>query len=119
MSKPRFLFDECTDPDVIAGLRRLEPAIDIIRVGDQGAPPGGTPDPDLLLAAESLGRVLVTNDRQTMPAHLSAHYLAGHHTAGVILLRGGFSLGSYVRAILREWATTTADQWIDRTVYLP
>lgn len=119
MSKPEFLFDECTDPDVVTALRRLEPAIGIIRVGDQGAPPRSTLDPEMLLAAESLGRVLVTNDRRTMPGHLIAHFLAGRHTAGVILLREGFAIGRYARSILDQWAATTADEWIDRTTYLP
>ena len=119
MSKPRFLFDECTDPDLIAALRRREPTIDIIRVNDPGAPPSGTLDPDLLLAAEALGRVLVTNDKRTMPGHLRSHYQAGHHTAGVIMLRQRFPMGRYVQEILDEWTNTTADEWIDRIVVLP
>jgi hypothetical protein len=119
MNKPRLLFDECTDPDVIAALRQMEPSIDIIRVGDPGAPALGTQDPDLLLAGEALGRVVVTNDKRTMPGHLANHYAAGHHTAGVILLRQGFSIGQLARAILDEWTKTTADDWIDRTMYLP
>jgi hypothetical protein len=119
MSKPRFLFDECTDPALIATLRQKEPSIDILRVCDPGAPQRGTLDPDLLLAAAALGRVLVTNDRQTMPGHLVQHFAAGHHTAGVILLRRGFSIGQLAKAILDEWTKTTADEWVDRTVYLP
>ena len=66
MSQVRFLFDECTANVLIDGLQRREPAIDAIRVGQPGAPPRGTKDPDLLLAAESLGRTLVTNDRDAV-----------------------------------------------------
>jgi hypothetical protein len=119
VSKLKLLVDECTDPVLLSALRQSEPAIDVIRVGDPGAPPLGTKDPDLLIAAEALGRVLATNDRRTMSRHLVAHYAAGRHTAGVMLMREGFPLAGYVQAILQYWNTTTADEWIDRTVYIP
>jgi hypothetical protein len=119
MTQLRFLFDECTTPALIDGLRLQEPGIDILRIGDPGAPPSGTLDPDLLLTAEASGRVLVTNDRKTMPAHLTDHFVAGHHTAGVMLLRQGFPLGHYIQEILMRYRTMTADEWIDRTEYIP
>jgi hypothetical protein len=119
MSKLRLLVDECTDPDLVTALRQAEPAIDVIRVGDPGAPPKGTLDPDLLIAAETMGRALVTRDKRTMPGHLRDHFMTGHHTAGVMFVLGGHRLGVYVQAILHHWNTTTADEWIDRTVYIP
>ncbi len=119
MNKPRFLIDEDTPPYLADALLQKEPVVDIIRVGDPGAPPSGTLDPDLLIGAEGLGRVLITNDKRTMPGHLVDHFVAGRHTAGVMLLRQGFSLSRIVQEILNHWTTTTADDWIDRTVYLP
>lgn len=119
MSEPRLVCDEDQHPGLLAALKQLASQIDLIRVGDTGAPPTETEDPDLLVAAEALGRVLVTGDRKTMPVHLTNHFAAGHHTAGTILLRGGFSLGRLAQEIIDEWATTTADEWIDRTIYLP
>src|SRR5437868_13813413 len=47
--------------------------LDVLRVGDPPAPPLGTADPDLILWGEANGRVLVTNDRRTMPGHLTDH----------------------------------------------
>jgi hypothetical protein len=119
MNKPRFLIDEDTARFLAGALRQKEPAVDIIRVGDPGTPPSGTLDPDLLIAAENLGRVLITQDKRTMPGHLADHFAAGRHTAGVMLLRQGFALSRIVQEILNHWATTTADDWIDRTVYIP
>ncbi len=119
MTRMRFLFDECTAPALIDGLRLQEPNIDILRVGDAGAPPLHTPDPDLLLAAEATGRVFVSNDKSTMPPHLVGHYAAGHHTAGVLLMRQGFSLGQYIQEILKRFRSMTADEWTDRTEYIP
>ena len=119
MNEPRFLLDEDQPPDLIAALQQLAPGVDLIRVGDLGAPAGGTQDPDLLIAAAALGRVLISGDRRSMPGHLRDHFAAGLHTAGVILLRGGYGIGRYAQAIANQWATTTADEWVDRTIYLP
>jgi hypothetical protein len=119
MNRPRFLCDECQQPALIAAMQQLAPDIDVIRVGDPGAPPRRTQDPDLLVAAEALGRVLITGDRSTMPGHLINHFAAGKHTAGVILLRRNFSIARYAQEIADRWATTTADDWIDVTIYLP
>lgn len=91
----------------------------MIRVGDAGAPPSGTKDPDLLIAAEALGRVLVSNDKKSLPRHLANHYAAGRHTAGIMLMRKNFPLIAYAQAIQNHWATTSADDWIDRTVFIP
>ena|SRR5712692_5383144 len=119
MNKARFLCDECIPSGLVQALHQLESTVDLLQVGDQGAPPKGTKDPDLLLASETMGRVLVSRDRNTMPPHLVNHFAAGHHTGGVILLRNGFTIGQCAQAILDEWANTTADQWVDRTIYLP
>ena len=119
MSRACFLCDENVPLALMAALRQQEPALDVLRVGDSGAPLAGTPDADLLIAAHTLGRVLVSLDRKSMPGHLAAHFAAGRHTAGVILLRNGFTLSRYVQEILNLWVAIPADQWLDRTMYVP
>src|SRR5438874_677749 len=96
MNTLRFLLDEDVNQDLVSALRAAEPAMDLLVVGQPGAPPKGTLDPALLLAAETLGRTLISGDRSTMIGHLKDHFDAGHHTCGVILLRGGFPLARYV-----------------------
>ena len=119
MASLSFLFDEKTDPDLIRALVQLAPGINILRVGDPGAPTRRTIDPDLLVSAESLGRALVSGDRQTMTGHLTDHFAAGRHTHGAILMRSGFPMAAYVQDLLLIWYATTADEWIDRTDYIP
>lgn len=46
--KVRFLLDESESSRLKAALLHLNPAIDVLRVGDPGAPPLGTPDPEVL-----------------------------------------------------------------------
>jgi hypothetical protein len=67
--------------------------IDATRVGDPSDLPRGTPDPDLLIWAEREGRIIVTDDRNTLITFLAQHLQAGRHSPGVILVRPGFSLG--------------------------
>jgi hypothetical protein len=119
MTKLRFLCDEDTSWALVYALRAADPALDVIRVGEAGAPPRGTIDPDLLIAAEAMGRALISNDRSTLPSHLIAHFAAGRHTAGVILMRKGFALSRYVQKIVGFWAADEAEDWVDRTVYIP
>ena len=119
MSHLAFLFDECIDPDLIDGLLRREPAIDVLRVGWEGAPPRGTQDPEVIIGADAIGRMLITNDKQTMPQHLRNHYAKGGHTHGVMLLRVGFSFRDYIDALLLLWVASDADEWLDVTDYLP
>jgi hypothetical protein len=119
MSSLRFLCDEGAPLALTLALRTEATTADVLRVGDPGAPPAGTKDPALLMAAESLGRVFISMDRRTMPGHLIAHFQNGHHTAGVILLRNGFPLERYIREIVSQATTFTPDTWTDRTIYLP
>lgn len=58
--KIRFLLDENLSPKIKFAVLRLNPAIDIVRVGDPDAPPLGTLDPELLRYLEVSERLLVT-----------------------------------------------------------
>jgi hypothetical protein len=59
----RFLLDENLDPKVKVATLRLNPTVDVLRVGDQGVPLLSTADPDLLRFCEVAQRILVTADR--------------------------------------------------------
>jgi Domain of unknown function (DUF5615) len=119
MSQLKFLMDEDPSRALLHALRNRQPAPDIIRVGEPGAPPRRTKDPQVLLAAEAAGRCLISRDRRTMRRHVQDHLNAGHHTCGVILTRGGFALMRYVNDILLIWQATTPDEWVDRMDYIP
>src|SRR4051812_30507033 len=110
MNNPRFLVDEDVPEELVKALRASAPGLEILQVGEPGAPPKRTPDPDLLLIAEATGRGLLSKDRSTMPQHLVDHFTAGHHTAGVILMRNGFTLAVYRDELLLIRGATTADE---------
>lgn len=56
-------------------------------------PPLGTLAPDMLLYCESQQRMLVTNNRKSMPGHIADHLSAGHHHWGILQLTHEFSIG--------------------------
>jgi hypothetical protein len=63
----RYLLDENLSPRVTLTVRRHYPEIDVLRVGDTGAPAFGTLDPELLNWLDAHQRVLVTDNRSSMP----------------------------------------------------
>jgi len=111
--------DRDMDHNIVRGLLHHEPLIDIMCVGHGDAPAGDMSDPQLLEFAWQNGRIFVSRDKSTMPKHLRARFESGRHTAGVILLKAGWSIGRYVEDLLLIWSANTEADWADRTIYLP
>ena len=61
----RLLSDENFRGEILRGLRRRLPDVDVVRVQDVGL--AGADDPAILAWAATEGRVLVTHDRNTIP----------------------------------------------------
>jgi hypothetical protein len=78
--KIRFLLDENLAPKLKSALIRLNPKIDITRIGEEGMPTLGTLDPEILIYLETSKRLLITDNRKSMPAHLEDHWSSGRHT---------------------------------------
>jgi hypothetical protein len=93
MSDLRYLLDENVDPVLWRALKRQAPEMAVWRVGAPGGPPKGMLDPDILLWCAANGFVLVTNNRKSMPVHLSEHLAAGRHVPGIFILNPAMSLG--------------------------
>jgi len=117
--KVRFLLDENEPPRLKAALLRFNPAIDVSRVGEPGAPQLGTLDHDLLRYLELAQRVLVTSNRTSMPAHLQTHWATGGHVWGVFYIRSGTPIGPLARELALIWEASEAEEWIDRTDWIP
>jgi hypothetical protein len=75
----RFLLDENLSHALIDAVHQFDSSVDIIAVGLPDAPPIGTPDPDILLYCEREHRLLITNNRRSIPGHIADHLTAGHH----------------------------------------
>lgn len=119
MSKLRYLLDEHVAHAVQSQLLRLDADIDILAVGQPGAPAKGTEDSDILLWIEKTGYLLVTGNRRTIPQHLRTHYQAGGSVPGIFFLRRKADLGRIIEQLFLLWAASEAEEYDNRIVYLP
>jgi hypothetical protein len=117
--KIRYLVDENLSARAVATIQRHYPALDVLRVGDVGAPAFGTPDPELLRWLELHQRVLVTDNRKSMPGHSADHILAGGHHWGIFMVHKDAPLRTLADTLYVYWEVTDAEQWMDVTEWLP
>ncbi len=116
----RFLLDENGSKALLEAIRQQDPNIDIVRVGEPGAPSTRKlSDPDILRYCESVQRMLLTRNRESMPTHIADHFAAGHHHWGVFRLRPGYGITAYATAVHLLFAASEAEEWIDRDVVSP
>jgi predicted nuclease of predicted toxin-antitoxin system len=87
----RLASDADVHGDIVRGLRRCLPEIDLIRVQD--ALPEGTPDPEVLAWAAAEKRVLITNDRNTMVSFAYQRVAAGEPMPGLIATTNDQAIG--------------------------
>jgi hypothetical protein len=117
--KVRFLLDENESPRLKAALLRLNPTIDVVRVGEPGAPPMGTPDLEVLRYLELAQRLLVTSNRKSLPAQVEAYWAAGGHLWGLFWIRPGTTIGHLAQEIFLVWEASEAEEWIDYLAWIP
>ncbi len=115
----RFLLDENLHPGLKQAVKQKDPNIDVLRVGDKDAPPFSTQDPDLIAWCSQERRLLVTNDRKTMPGHLNAYRGAGRHHWGVLWVRPNASIGELASNLYLVWMASKADDWRDQEGWIP
>lgn len=117
--KVRFLLDENLSYRLKIALLHLDPTIDILRVGDPGTPPLGTLDPEVLHYLELSQRILITDNRKSMPDHLTAHWATGGHIWGLFWVRPKSQAGELAQNLFLVWETTSAEEWIDQLDWIP
>jgi predicted nuclease of predicted toxin-antitoxin system len=78
----RLASDADVHGEIVRGLRRRLPVIDLVRAQD--ALPEGTPDVEVLAWAATEKRILITNDRNTMVGFAYQRVAAGESVPGLI-----------------------------------
>lgn len=115
----QYLFDENVDPLYVIQLRRRKPDLVILAVGELSAPFRGTLDPEILIWCEIHNFILVTNNRRSMPVHLSAHLAEARHIPGIFLLNPKLSVGENIEELILIAEVSDDDEYRDRIDYLP
>jgi len=117
--KIRFLIDENLSKQIKIATLLLNSNIDILCVGDPDAPTFGTLDPDILRYLEGPRRLLITDNRKSMPGHLESHWAEGGKSWGIFWVRPQTPIGQLALEIILIWETTEAEEWIDRGDWIP
>ena len=113
----RLLADENFNYDIVRGLQRQYPGIDIVRVQDVGLV--GADDPTVLAWAASEGRIVITHDRKTLAGFAYDRVRAGLSMPGVIEVPLHLSIGQTIEELLMFVVASRDDEWEGQVRYLP
>ena len=94
----RLASDADVHGDILRGLRRRLPELDLVRVQDALAK--GTPDPEVLAWAATDKRVLISNDRNTMLGFAYQRVAAREPMTGLIITSNEQSIGEAIEDML-------------------
>jgi hypothetical protein len=113
----RFLADENFNNDIIRGVRRRNPAVDIVRVQDEEL--SGADDPTILEWAAQHGRVVLTHDVSTMTRHAYDRVRDGKAMPGVFEVSREVRTGLAIEEILILAECSLVEEWEGQVRYLP
>jgi hypothetical protein len=122
VSKSRFLVDENLAREaIVSGVKRHDSAIDILSVGDIYSPPTGTLDPEVLEFCAQTQRMLVTDNRHSMPQHVADLFREGRQHWGILKVRKGRKddIGGIVNSLILIWELEEAGNYLNREEWIP
>lgn len=82
-------------------------------------PRRGTLDPEILLYCEAEHRMLVTDNRKSMPSHEADHFAAGQHHWGILTTSRHVPIGELALQLRMFWEASEAEEWRNRAIYIP
>jgi len=109
--------DENFNNDIVRGVLRRNPDLDIVRVQDAGL--SGADDSTVLEWAAQQGRVLFTHDASTMAQHAYERVRAGKRMPGVFEANRGVPIAQAVEDILLLAECSLEGEWEGQVRYLP
>jgi len=111
-----FQADADLDGRIVRGLRRTSPEIDIRTAFEAGL--AGLKDPEVLAIASESGRILVSQDRRTMPGHF-VRYVGKARSPGVAILREATPISVAIEELVLIWSVCESAEWVNRLVWIP
>jgi len=115
----QYLFDENVEPVYVNQIRRRNPDLVVLAVGELTAPSKGTLDPEILIWCEIHNFILVTNNRRSMPVHLTDHLEQNRHLPGIFLLNSKLSIGQNIDELILIYEASFENEYEDRIYNLP
>lgn len=109
--------DENFNGNILRGLLRRQPLLDVVRVQDAGL--SGADDPVVLAWAADQCRVLLTHDVSTITRYAYERTLAGQSMPGVFEVHRGLAIGLAIEEILLLVECSLVGEWEGQVRYLP
>ena len=103
--------------DIVRGLFRRQPELDLVRIQDVGL--SGADDPTVLAWAAQERRVLLTHDVQTVTAYAYARIQAGQVMPGVFEISRAIPIGAVIDDLLLLAECSIDGEWEGQIRYLP
>jgi hypothetical protein len=113
----RLLTDEDFDHNILRGLIRRVPHLDLVLVHDVGLT--SQPDPVLLKWAASKHRVIVSHDVNTMISYAEQLVRQGEAMAGLIVVPQGLGIGRAIDDLELSVECYSEEELRDTIKYLP
>ncbi len=113
----RLLIDEDVHGDIVDGLRRRQPGLDLVRVQDVGL--RHTPDPIILEWAAQQGRVVVSVDKKTLAVDAWDRVARDLPMSGVAILRILLTIGQAINELELIALAGDPEDFRDQVIYLP
>ena len=106
--RPKFLADADLSENIVDGLLRLYPEVDLLDANNGGT--RGLPDHEVLRIAAASGRVLISHDRNTMIRHF-IEFTASHESPGLLIVKQQISIGETIGQIHDLWLAVDEREW--------
>jgi hypothetical protein len=113
----RLAADENFNNDIVRGLLRRRPDVDILRI--QGTAMYGRKDPAVLEWCAQEGRVLLTHDVNTITHYAYERVQANLPMPGVFEIRRALLLGDVIEELLLLVDCSFEGEWEGQVRYLP
>jgi predicted nuclease of predicted toxin-antitoxin system len=113
----RFAADENLNNDIVRGLLRRAPHLDLVRIQDTEI--RGADDPTVLDWTARERRILLTQDVNTVTKYAYERIRAGQPMPGVFEITQRSAVGAVIEDLLLLAEYSLADEWEGRVLYLP
>lgn len=112
-----FVADENFNNDIVRGIRRCNPAVDIVRVQDIGL--SAADDPSILEWAARFGRAVLTHDVATMTRYAYDRVREGKPMPGVFEVGRHVPMGVVIEEVVLLAECSLDGEWEGQVRYLP
>ena len=113
----RFAADENFNNDILDGLLRRKPELDVLRIQDTDLL--GAEDPDVLAWAADVGRIILTHDVNTLPGFAYDRIREGYSMPGVFAIGQTLPVGPVIEDLLLLAECSREGEWEGQVLYLP